>query len=100
MGCCKVLVVGAAYLVCYYGTAGGSGICCNDNTAIEETADNGGSRACGLGERHALGVKGDIAVVVGEVEAAHVCGDGGWYLENVRRGMQRIQLLDKAVSVY
>jgi hypothetical protein len=63
-----------AYLVCYYGATGGSGVCCNHHAAVEETADNGRSRACRLGQRHALGVEGCIAVVVGEVEAAHGVG--------------------------
>lgn len=62
---------GEQYLVCDYGPACGSGVCCNDDAAVEETAHNGGSRACGLWQRDALGVEGRIAVVVGEVEAAH-----------------------------
>jgi hypothetical protein len=63
---------GATCLVCYYRTARGSGICCNDHAAVEQAADNGGSCACRLGQWHTLGVEGRIAVVVGEVEAAHL----------------------------
>ena len=62
---------GRAHLVGDNGAAGGARVGGNDDTAVEETADNGGARACGFGQRHALGVKGRIAVVVGEVEAAH-----------------------------
>lgn len=62
----------AAYLVCYYGTARGTSICCNDDAAIEKTSDNGCSGAGGLWEGQALGVERRIAVVVGEVEARHV----------------------------
>jgi hypothetical protein len=67
--------VGPAYLVCYYGSAGGSGVCCDDHTSVEETAHDGRSGAGGLWERDALGVEGGIAVVVAEVEAWH--GRGG-----------------------
>jgi hypothetical protein len=59
------------YLVCYYGTAGGTCVCRNDDAAVEETSDNGGSCAGSFWQRHTLGVEGCIAVVVGEVEAAH-----------------------------
>jgi hypothetical protein len=59
------------YLVCYYGAAGGARVCCNHDAAVEETAHNSCSRACRLWQRHALGVEGCIAVVVGEVEAGH-----------------------------
>jgi hypothetical protein len=60
-----------AHLVCYYGTGSGSGICGNDDTAIVEAADDGGTGGCGLGERDALGVEGEVPVVVAEVEAGH-----------------------------
>lgn len=84
----------AAYLVSDYGPAGCSGICCNDNAAVEETADNGGSGAGGLGEGHTLGVEGGIAVVVGEVEAGHGgdcarrdvgCGMWVWFVCGMRQ---------------
>ena len=67
------------YLVCYYGPAGRACVCSNYHAAVEETANNGGSGARGLGQRDALGVEGRIAVVVGEVEAAHggLCVDVG-----------------------
>jgi hypothetical protein len=64
----------STYLVCYYGATGGSCVCGNNHAAVEETAHNGGSCAGRLGEWHTLRVEGCIAVVVGEVEAAH--GDG------------------------
>jgi hypothetical protein len=60
------------YLVCYYGTAGGTCVCRNDDAAVEETSDNGGSCAGGVWQRHALGVQGGVAVVVREIEARHV----------------------------
>lgn len=53
-----------AYLVCDYGTAGSTSIGSNDNTAIVESADDGGTGGCGLGERNASGVEGEVAVVV------------------------------------
>ena len=65
---------GRAYLVCYNGTAGSSCVCCDDYAAVEETAHNGRSCAGRLGQRDALGVESRIAVVVGEVEAAHGVG--------------------------
>lgn len=45
-------------------------------TAIEYTSHNGGTCARGLGQRHALGVKRRIAVVVGKVEAGHGFDEG------------------------
>ena len=66
-----MMLRGAAHLVCYYGPAGCSCVCCNHHAAIEERAHNGCSGACGLGQWHTLGVEGGIAVVVGEVEAGH-----------------------------
>jgi len=53
-----------AYLVCNYGAAGSTSIGSNDNTAIVEGADNGGTGGCGLGERNSSGVEGEVAVVV------------------------------------
>ena len=53
-----------AYLVCDYGTARGTSIGSNDNTSIVESADDGGTGGCGLGERNASGVEGEVAVVV------------------------------------
>lgn len=79
-----------AYLVCYYGATGGSGVCCNHHAAVEETADNGRSRARRLGQRHALGVEGCIAVVVGEVEAAHGVGAELSRREGVVRLLRRL----------
>jgi hypothetical protein len=64
----------STHLVCYYGAAGGSCVCCNHHAAVEETAHNGRSCAGRLWQRHTLGVEGCIAVVVGEVEAAHGSG--------------------------
>jgi hypothetical protein len=62
------LVVGvrsqATYLVCYYGTTGGASVGGDDNTSIVESTDNGGTGGCGLGKRHASGVKSEVAVVV------------------------------------
>ena len=52
------------YLVCDYGTAGSTSIGSNDNTAIVESADDGGTGGCGRGERNASGVEGEVAVVV------------------------------------
>lgn len=62
------------YLVCDYGTAGSTGVGSNDNTSIVESADDGGTGGCGLRERDASGVEGEVAVVVGEVEARHLAG--------------------------
>lgn len=53
-----------AYLVCDYGTAGSTCIGGNDDTSIVESADDGGTGGCGLGERYASGVEGEVAVVV------------------------------------
>ena len=53
-----------AYLVCDYGTASSTSIGSNDNTAIIESADDGGTSGCGLRERNASGVEGKVAVVV------------------------------------
>lgn len=65
------VVEGGAHLVCYNGPAGGARVCCNDDAAVKEGADNGCAGAGGLWQWHTLGVEGGIAVVVGEVEAAH-----------------------------
>lgn len=89
------------YLVSYYGTSGGSGISCDldpelvaiqasssdgyrayHHAIVIDTADNGRSGAGGLGERHALGVESEVAVVVGEVEARH----GGGSCQVARSG--------------
>lgn len=51
-------------LVCDYGTAGRTCVGGNDNTAIVESTDDGGTGGCGLGERDAFGVEGEVAVVV------------------------------------
>ena len=68
MGDVSKLAVGAGsqatYLVCYYGTTGGASVGCDDNTSIVESTDDGGTGGCGLGKRHASGVKGKVAVVV------------------------------------
>lgn len=64
-----------AYLVCYYGTAGGSGICGNDDTSVVDATDDGGSCAGSLWQGDTLGVESEVAVVVGEVEARHGCGE-------------------------
>lgn len=61
------------YLVCHDGPAGGTSICCDDDSAIVQGADNGCSGAGGFGERHALSVESGVSVVVGEVEARHGC---------------------------
>lgn len=60
-----------SHLVSDYGPAGGSGVGRNDNAAIVQAADDGGSRRCGLGQRDAFGVERDVSVVVAEVEARH-----------------------------
>ena len=62
-------------LVCYYGTAGCSRVGGDNDSAIEDTADDCGARAGGFGEGNTFGVEGGVAVVVGEVEAGH-CGRG------------------------
>ena len=61
-------------LVRDYRAAGSTGIRCNDDAAIVETANNGCTSRGGLGERHAACMQGEVSVVVGEVEAWH---DGG-----------------------
>ena len=68
---CMVLVYdlagawsGSVYLVCDYGTAGSTSVGSNDNASIVESADDGGTGGCGLGERDASGVEGEVAVVV------------------------------------
>lgn len=81
-----------AHLVCYYRAAGRTGICRNHDAAIKETADNGCSCAGGLGKRDTLGVEGRIAVVVGEVEAAH----GG---DVVLLVCERVQMAEAASSM-
>jgi len=43
----------------------------NDDSAIVEAADNGGSGGGRFGERDSTGVEGEIPVVVAEVEARH-----------------------------
>jgi hypothetical protein len=60
------------HLVCHYGTTGCSCVCCNHHTAIKETAYDRRSGARGFWQRDTLGVERGIAVVVAEVEAAHV----------------------------
>lgn len=88
-----VSMVGKACLVCYYGPAGRTGICCNDHATVEETAHNGGTSASSFGQWNTLGVESHITVVVGEVETAHdVCmcgkvgGGGGVGEENAGPG--------------
>jgi hypothetical protein len=54
----------ATYLVCYYGTAGGASVGCDNNTSIVKSTDDGGTGGCGLGKRDASCVKGKVAVVV------------------------------------
>lgn len=75
--------LGGAYLVCYYRSARCSGICCYYDAAIEEAADDCGSGTCGFGERDALGVEGEVAVVVAEVEARH-CESSDSLIRGVR----------------
>jgi hypothetical protein len=65
------------YLVCYYGTAGCSCVGGNHNSSIVYAAHDCGTGASRLGKRDTLGVQSCIAVVVGEVEAGHGCGDVG-----------------------
>jgi len=60
-----------AHLVCHYGTACGSCVCCNHHAAVKETAHNRRAGARGLWQRDTLGVERGIAIVVAEVEAAH-----------------------------
>lgn len=60
-----------AHLVSYDGATRRSGICGDDDTSIVESADDGGTSGCGLGERNASGVESDVSVVVAEVEARH-----------------------------
>lgn len=63
-----------AVLVRDDGTAGCACVGGNHDAAVEETADDCGTRAGGLGQRNALCMESRIAVVVREVEAAHrVC---------------------------
>lgn len=88
-------LIGISYLVCYYRTAGSSGICCNlewrfesapgsqlvgisshrlgpyHNTLIVDTSNNCCTGTCGLGKGNTPSVKRRIAVVVCEVEAGH-----------------------------
>lgn len=42
---------------------GCSCVCGDDDAAIVKTADNGGSGAGGLGQRHTLSVQGKVTVV-------------------------------------
>lgn len=71
------------YLVSYYGSAGGSGVCSDNDAAIEESADDGCTGGSGLGQRNSGGVQGDVSVVITKVEAGHGVGvlyvSGWWY---------------------
>lgn len=64
----------ATYLVGDYGAAGRASVGRDDNTAIIQSTNDGCTCGCGLWERDAFGVEGEVAVVVGEVEARHVAG--------------------------
>lgn len=85
------------YLVCYYGPAGGSCVCCDlevptsssqflyrsqffsgdlgsyHNALIVNASNDCSTSAGGFGERNAPGVKRRVTVVIGEVEARHSC---------------------------
>lgn len=85
------------YLVCYYGPAGGSCVCCDleaptsssqflfrsvsfprdlgsyHNALIVNASNDCSTSAGGFGERNAPGVERRITVVIGEVEAWHGC---------------------------
>jgi hypothetical protein len=63
--------VDAIYLVGHDRSTGSSSICRNDDASVEETTDDGGTGAGGLGERDSLRVQSRIAVVVAEVETTH-----------------------------
>ena len=60
-----------SYLVCYYWPTRRTCVCCNNNAAIVYAANNGCAGGCGFWKRYALSVKGEVSVVVGEVEAGH-----------------------------
>ena len=64
----------ATYLVGNYRAAGRASVGSDDNTAIIQSTNDGGTCGCGLWERDAFGVESEVAVVVGEVEARHVAG--------------------------
>ena len=53
------------------GPARGARVGGDDDAAIVDAADDGGAGGGGFGERDALGVEGEVPVVVAEVEARH-----------------------------
>ena len=63
------------YLVGYDRPRGSACVGGNDDAAIVEAADNGGSGGGRFGERNSASVEGEVPVVVAEVEARHR-GDG------------------------
>ena len=98
-----------SYLVCYYRTAGSSGICCDlqstcqlpwagadaqrlislkpyHNTLVVNASDDCCTSTGSLGHGNAPGVQSRVAVVVGEVEARHR-GDAGVIDGSVGKGL-------------
>lgn len=72
----------STHLVRYYRPARRSSVCGNDHAAIEEAANDGGTGGGGFGQGNALGVEGEIPVVVAKVEAGH-CDGGVWEMRRV-----------------
>ena len=61
------------YLISNYRPTRRTRICCNDNTAIVDAADDCCAGGGCFRERNTLGVEGEVSVVVAEVEAGHLC---------------------------
>lgn len=62
-----------AVLVCHDGAGGGASVGCNYYTARIETSNDRGTGGGCLREGDAAGMERKVAVVVGEVEAWHLC---------------------------
>lgn len=60
------------HLVGYDRAGGCSGVCCDNDSSIVETANDGGTGGSSFRKRYALRVKREVPVVVAEVEARHV----------------------------
>lgn len=85
------------HLVCHDGAAGCTCVGRNHDAAVEKAADDGGSGAGRLRQRHALSVQGGIAVVVGEVEAGH--GERGSNSGETQRSRRRtLKRLDESLG--
>lgn len=66
----------STYLVCHYGSRGSSCVRSYDDAAVENAANDGGSGAGGLGQRHSASMESPISLMMTEVEARHD-GDAG-----------------------